>query len=350
MYEVDFLPVESSTGPGSKSGDAIIVHWKNESGTDYVTAVDAGYTEVGDKVVDHMKAYYGTTDIDLVISTHPDADHINGIATLLERCWVGELWLHQPRLHLDDVREFSNIEAIDELLSLAKKKGVTVNEPFQGLSRFDNRVVVLGPTEAYYEQLVAEHLEEVERGAFAKGTTFGARLATFAGDPLNSALAALPIETLTDDGETSPRNNSSVVSLFQLEGSRLLLTGDAGIPALEIAADYYESAIGAFANTPLSLLQAPHHGSKRNVGPTILDRMLRPRGNPHDSPITAFISSAKAAKKHPSPKVVNALIRRGCHVSATEGRSICHSHEAPPRANWVPLVPLPPLVEDTDEE
>jgi hypothetical protein len=32
MYEIDFLPVESENGPGSKSGDAIIIHFRRVPG------------------------------------------------------------------------------------------------------------------------------------------------------------------------------------------------------------------------------------------------------------------------------------------------------------------------------
>ena len=85
MFEVDFLPVESESGPGSKSGDAIAVHWKDAAGAaDFVVVVDAGFTEVGNDLAKHITKYYGTSHVDLVISTHPDADHINGIATLLD--------------------------------------------------------------------------------------------------------------------------------------------------------------------------------------------------------------------------------------------------------------------------
>ena len=45
-----------------------------------------------------------------------------------------------------------------------------------------------------------------------------------------------------DDGPgTNPRNNSSVISLLQLGSRRILLTADAGVPAIERALDYADS-------------------------------------------------------------------------------------------------------------
>lgn len=59
----------------------------------------------------------------------------------------------------------------------------------------------------------------------------------------------------------------------------------------------------------------------------------------------SFISAAAAAPKHPFPKVVNALQRRGAVTAATLGQSICWRHNVPNRAGWELLAPLPPLDE-----
>ena len=87
-------------------------------------------------------------------------------------------------------------------------------------------------------------------------------------------------------------------------------------------------------------MQVPHHGSRRNVGPTILNRTKAQ---------IAFISVCKqGAPKHPSQRVVNAVTRRGAKVYKTTGQNIRHHFGAPPRAGYTELTPLP-LVEDFDE-
>ncbi|MFC8391122.1 ComEC/Rec2 family competence protein [Streptomyces sp. NPDC057238] len=345
MYEVDFLPVESESGPGSKSGDAIALRFTVEAEQrNAVVVIDGGFSYIGENLADHIAEYYETDVVDLIVSTHPDADHLNGISTLIEKVQAKELLIHQPRLHTYDVSDFSNLEALDSLISLAKSRSIPITEPFTGLSRFGGQFSVLGPTRSYYEKLLEQHLTEARSGlSHASKATFSSAVRGL----LSKTLSYLPIETLSDDVETSPRNNTSVISLLRVGTSRLMFTGDAGIPALDAACDEYERTIGNFSSAPLDFFQAPHHGSRRNLGPTVLDRILGERGAPY-SDVASFISSAKISEKHPSPKVVNALTRRGCQVFATEGRTITHSHAAPTRHNWTTLTPFGPLSEDDD--
>ena len=57
--EVDFLPV----GEGTKAGDAIVLRYGNLNGSreDYsVVIIDAGYSETGQKIVEHIKNVYKT--------------------------------------------------------------------------------------------------------------------------------------------------------------------------------------------------------------------------------------------------------------------------------------------------
>ncbi|WP_182908708.1 MBL fold metallo-hydrolase [Microbispora sp. H13382] len=347
MYEIDFLPVESENGSSSKSGDAIAIRFTvQQTQQQAVIVIDAGYQAIGENLVNHINHFYQTNNVDLVISTHPDADHLNGLPTVLERMQVTELMVHQPRLHSRDVSDFSNLEALDNLIKVARQRGTKLSEPFRGETRFGGQLTILGPTVEYYQELLEQHLFEEKMGL---GRVLSTRsLVAYTKDLLEYVLSGFPEETLTDEGETSPRNNSSAITLLQVDGHRLLFTGDAGIPALQQAADYYESLYGSFRSYPLNFLQAPHHGSKRNLGPTILNQIL---GMPNTQyrTVTAFISSAKASKKHPSPKIVNALSRRGCEVCATEGRSIQTGEGAPYRWGWTTLQPIPPLSENEDD-
>src|SRR5437879_1107232 len=70
----------------------------------------------------------------------------------------------------------------------------------------------------------------------------------------------------------SPENNSSMILLLTVDGRHYLFTGDAGVPALTGALDY--AATVPIDWSLLSFAQEPHHGSKRNVGPSILNRLF----------------------------------------------------------------------------
>lgn len=77
-YELDFLGV----GEESKSGDAIALRFGNLFGTRHeqtVVVIDGGFKSTGDSVVEHIRSHFNTGVVDVVISTHPDQDHINGL-------------------------------------------------------------------------------------------------------------------------------------------------------------------------------------------------------------------------------------------------------------------------------
>ena len=123
------------------------------------------------------------------------------------------------------------------------------------------------------------------------------------------------------------------------------------MPALERAADLLEGA--GYQPGECKFIQIPHHGSRRNVGPTVLDRFLGGKGT-EDRRGTAFVSAAKeGAPKHPAKKVTNAFRRRGYPTRATQGVAMAASlamHQA--GAGYVPGDPLPlySLVEPSDDE
>jgi hypothetical protein len=121
---------------------------------------------------------------------------------------------------------------------------------------------------------------------------------------------------------------------------RILLTGDAGINALNWACDNADT-IG-IPRQPLDLVQVPHHGSRRNVSPQILDRLLGPIVDEGISRgITAIASVPKDNTKPPRKMVTNAFLRRGAGVSVTQGRKLRLHDNMPARFNEGQLTVLP---------
>jgi beta-lactamase superfamily II metal-dependent hydrolase len=339
MHEIDFLKV----GAEGKSGDAIALRFPYQ-GSWVVVIIDGGFVDVGNELVGHVQQWYETDHVDLVISTHPDADHINGLTPVLERFDVDELFVHLPRLHRSDVSDWS-AEAVDDLVRVAQRRGVAVTEPFTGEARFGGILTIVGPTIEYYESLLdAARLGAVQAAAASRG--LGAAVGVAVRKLASQALEYLPIETLTDLGEVSESNNSSVITLLTMDAQRFLFTGDAGIPALTNAADYMDTHPSS--GLSLKQFQAPHHGSRRNLGPTILDRLLGPTNSlPRGYGI---ISASDKAPKHPSPKVANALLRRGYPTYTTEKGGVRSGEGLPNRPGWGPLTPLPPLDEGVEED
>jgi len=117
---------------------------------------------------------------------------------------------------------------------------------------------------------------------------------------------------------------------MKYDGKQFLFTADAGVPALTEAADYASGA--GIDLKQLNFIQVPHHGSKHNVGPAILNRILGPKRPTQNFDKTAYISAAKDGEpNHPAKKVVNAFKRRGANVFVTQGQSKVHrSSDSPP--------------------
>ena len=341
-FEVDFLAV----GEGEKSGDAIAVRWGNLAGQraeQKILIVDGGTLEAGKNLVNHVKNYYGTTFVDAVLCTHPDIDHACGLKLVLEELDFGFLLMHQPWNHASEILDlFENpftttklkeklrnaITTAHELEEICFDKGKKIYEPFTGTT-WDN-IRILGPSRDYYQELLAQFRDTPVAAASIPSLLQKAIASAKEKMEWVAEKFDMQYESLDDSGETSPENNSSAIFLLTVDGQKLLFTADAGIPALTAAADYAASL--NIVLDDLRFMQVPHHGSKHNVGKTILNRVKAG---------TAFVSAGAKAPKHPAKKVTNALIRRGATVCVTAGNGLCHYLGTSTRYGWSPAPTVP---------
>ena len=339
-YEIDYLAV----GEGESSADAIALRFVEPStAAQRVMIIDGGTKESGAGLVELVNKRYGTNRVDVVICTHPDADHASGLTVVLERMEVGYLIMHLPWNHADSLKRMfkgghitssglerkltRSLQHASSLEDLALSKRVPVYEPFEGLTAFDGLVEVLGPSQAYYETLVANFdctPEPKEQHNLLGG------IATFVREAIEWVDDNMFVNLLDDVDTTSPENSSSAIVLLRIDGQKCLFTGDAGKTSLVLAADYADRR--GISLTDLAFLDVPHHGSKRNAGKTAFGRIKAK---------TAFISAARNSSKHPSRKVMNALLKNGSAVFKTCGRNIWHHDGTPVRPDYGPLTPEP---------
>lgn len=348
-FELDFLDVESP-----KSGDAIAIRYQI-SGATFIHVVDGGFQDTGEKVVAHIKKYYGEQSfVDYVVLTHPDGDHAGGLRKVLEELEVGQLWMLRPWIYAEEIIDrfaryssvenlqkrlkeiYSNVAALEEI---AVRKGIPIFEPFQGQSI--GAFTVMAPARQRYLDLIVdsertpESVEEENRSVIDVAATI---LQEAARTVANLYRAAWGDEVFSAN-ETSAENEMSVVQYAYLCSNRILLTGDAGRSALAEAADF-APAIGL--DLPgIQRFQVPHHGSRRNVSSELLDRWLGSKlAIQSEGAFTALISSAKKDKDHPRKSVVRAMIHRGGRVFCTEGQSVCSSGGDSPDRGWTTLTPM----------
>lgn len=343
MFEIDFLAV----GDGTRSGDAITMRFNcPDTGAMVHVLIDAGFQSTGDDVVEFVANRYGTRDIDLAILTHPDGDHIGGMGTVIRELNVAALALHRPSAHGGS--SLAAAKEVDELCKVAAANGTDVYDAFQGLNAFGQALLIAGPTQAYYEQLVRGQLQEAETAAAAvRGP---GRFAVAVQKMAARALTAFPLESDFDDaGGTNPRNNSCVIVDVRLAQESFLFTGDGGVPAINYALDYLDSE-GRTDRYP-DAVQLPHHGSRHNLDRATVERIAGPLTDGNRG--SAFVSISKEAAadpRYPSPRVTNAFGRRGYFVGQTAGENICKSSpDAPSRPDYSPLTPIPPKDEMIDD-
>lgn len=352
-YEIDMLPV----GKGDKSGDAIAIRYGNGTAGYKVMVIDGGTLESGDQLVEHIKKYYGTSRVDYMVCTHPDNDHSSGLRMVMEKMEVGELWIHRPWQYSRHVHEFvadgrvthksltdnirKSLSTAHELEKMAKERGIPVYEPFQGsqIGLFE----VLSPSQDFYKAMLVEEYGDAE-SAEDRGLMAAIKSAYDAGKEMVVRVIGETwgVETLREDGKTSPLNETSAVLHANIDGRGVLMTGDAGIRALTSAMDFADATLVSLKE--LRFIQIPHHGSRRNVSPTILNRLIGqplPEGQKRATTLSACVSASKYSKTHPRKVVTNAFLRRGAHVTGTQGQAIRHHHNMPTRDGWGPATPIP---------
>jgi beta-lactamase superfamily II metal-dependent hydrolase len=345
-YEIDFIPVDS----GKKNGDAIAIRITT-GGITKVYVIDGGTKASGQKIVDHIKNHYKTDTVDYLINTHPDLDHVSGLTVVMEQLKVKELWMHKPWEHaheiIDDIldnrvtinsltnRLQDSLKIAKQLEEIAIEKNIPIYEPFQG--RNIGHFHVLSPHPEWYNELV----KGFNNMPASNKSSFVAESLKKFSDAIKTVFENWNIETLSEDGLTSDKNESSAVLFGALPNSyNVLLTADAGLKSLDKAHAY---ALQNGVDLKVSnFIQMPHHGGRRNVSPSLLDKLIGPKLLEGTKPTkTAFVNASKDHPDHPKKSVSNAFQRRGASVIATNGQPKCKHWGYPSREGWVTVTPLP---------
>jgi hypothetical protein len=342
MYDIEVLPI----GDAMRSGDAIMFQFSPPGIAQPVRVIiDGGFLGDGDRVVETFTTIFDSDEVGLVVLTHPDGDHIGGLGSVVRNLRVHTLAAHRPALHGGSSLRAS--EAVEDLVRVAQQHGVVdVVEPFAGTHAFGQALLVAGPTQEYYEELIQEQVAQEASLVAATRTAAGSRIVQRLAAVV---LPRLPGELPFDDaGGDTARNNSAAIIDLRVGDERTLFTSDAGVPALNRAADVIDA--WGRADVPIKNFQAPHHGSRHNMDSDTFDRLL---GAPRDYQIgNAFVSISGAAAddpRYPSPRVTNACLRRGYPALKTGGLNLqLHSPDVPLRPGYVPAIPIPPLDDSID--
>ncbi len=351
-------------------GDAdciLVSQWSPVDAYAFRVLVDGG-SKPDAKQIREFLVERGATHVYAVVCTHPHNDHASGLIELIKNRSVTctTAWMHDIRNHIspEALRRASSgnssqadavkqvLETTRELASAFATQGIIPNEPFSG--NFVSAlpcVTVLGPSLAYYGNVLKEFTEEPIACAPAApfslaqllgkpttGISPGFMEALFntprqmsnplplaplaIGSPLSGILGGSSVK---ENPSTQPFNNSSVILGVLFNGQSYLLTADAGCDALRrIPAEW----------KALKWMQVPHHGSDGNLSQELIERFC---------PRVANIS-AKGDSSHPSRAIVSGLVKVGAQVFSTHlanpGHLWYHDGNVPCRLNYSPAVPM----------
>ena len=223
----------------------------------------------GGKSADAIKARYekmpADENIDLLIVTHIDSDHIAGVITLVEKMReqrelnrLKQVWFNFPKKEESD--EYSVPEGNTLSTNLCRIEGLCWNNNTSKLigsivNIGEIRLHVLAPDHDVAEEYKPKAPDELG----VENVDWEVELKTL-------------IENVDDDDldEGGP-NSQSIVILAECEDRKVLLPGDCTPVELYKAIQSYNSING----TPLKLdlMKLPHHGSHRNITKNILSEV-----------------------------------------------------------------------------
>ncbi len=214
--------------------------------------------------------------IEFMVVTHPDADHITGLTSVLQNYQVDNI------LTTSLTKETAGFAAFQQALEEERAEGSKI----------------MGPQ-------IGQQIQLSE-------TAFGRVLSPQERLESSGAISIATPETMLSDAEgwktvktisLNEYNNWSIVLFLDLDGVKVMLTGDLELPG--------ETAlIGAGLTQDVDIIKIGHHGSKSSSGPGFLAAV---------EPEVGVISVGENNRyKHPADLVVKRLVESGIAIRRTD--------------------------------
>lgn len=343
-YEVKFF----SVGNNTKGGDAIFIRLYDKDDNVTVILIDGGYQDTGNSIISYMKEL-GLDTINLMVNSHPDLDHISGLTKIMEtpEIKVEKLLYNRPwrdnniktDLFLDgritdislNKRLTQNFKKAYELEQLAlKKKEISgkqceIVHPIVGNTYF-GCFHILGPTADHYRKfLLLSDKTPTTEDSVEKPSYQPKKLKW-------NYYYGTNIPWIQNE-QTSEINETSIVSFLQLPDKNFLFTGDSGKVGLNSAVRYlYKTS--PILNYKITHLQLPHHGSRKNIDPTIIKVIAS------DNYIISCPPNGEC-EGHPSARLVNKILEINPHarIHRTSNRNFVY-HSGNLNVNATHVTPM----------
>lgn len=250
--------------------------------------------------------------VDVLVVTHVDQDHILGVLALLEDpdrpVEFGDVWFNGYDQLLD--AEGFGARDGERLTTALLTGGLPWNDAFGGrgievgrpLGWYDDgsAVTVLSPDRTQLERLAPVWAKECARHGLVPGRDPDEPppvpgFETFGGGIDVDLLAGTPFRP-----DTSKTNLTSIGLLFEYEGRRIVLTGDADDRRLVESLRPLAEAEGGRLH--VDALKVAHHGSGRNLSNELLDLLDCDR---------YLLSTSGARHHHPDEIAMARILKHG---------------------------------------
>lgn len=327
MLRLEMLP--------AAHGDALLVTW-GSAREPHRMLVDAGPLGTYRTVHDRIAALGNPPELDLLVVTHIDGDHIEGVIRLLQDrealgLRIGEFWFNGwPQLPQSDRLGADYGEMVGALLSrddlpwnTAFDGGpVQVPPPPASLPCVElpggARVTVLGPGAPELRKLRAHWTKVLAEAGVTPGRADEAleRLAR------RKELAARDLQGRRARPDSSVANLSSISLLVEHGGRALLLTGDSHSAPLVAAISRLLAERGG-DRLPVAAFKLPHHCSRGNVTDELLGLVETRR---------YLVSTNGARYRHPDREALLKVLR---HPQRPRSLELVFNHAAPTTASWL---------------
>ena len=272
-----WLSVFSTSSGGLKviscnigQGDASLIIYKN-----FEILIDGG---PNNKVLDCLSTYmpFWDREIEVVMITHPQADHYTGIISVLDNYKVDKI--------LANALNSSN-QSYQLLKNKTLLMGIDVINPVRGTSIRSNLIQldILYPTESF----LAENYRQLTAGNDSGEVSSAS----------SGSLGAF-------DSKLDP-NEFSIISLLRFGSFKFLFTGDASVKILDDLA----TTMSESGDNSINYIKIPHHGSKSALSERFYGAIKIG---------VASISVGKNSYGHPRPEILDLLKKHNIQVFRTD--------------------------------
>lgn len=306
----------------AKHGDCLIVHCGTSKNPN-IMVIDGGPAGVYNATLKPRLQQISenlqkeTLPLSMVMVSHIDDDHINGIKALTDfmldekaahkpapydiaNFWcnnfddiIGNVQLPKiagiaagasiasvsaaalPQLKPKESHVSAVIASVDQGRKVQKNAvalGLAINKPFKPMKKTQavmvrgdigqkpislagTKITVLHPNSQRLEELQAEWDKQLKKAA-EKG---------------DKTVVMATVAQLLVKPDTSPYNLSSIVCLVEANGKKILLTGDARMDDIEDALT--KQKLFKSGKLSVDIFKLPHHGSDRNATPSLLKKI-----------------------------------------------------------------------------